>query len=137
MYANADLDLSFLLGDHVDREAVWNKLFELQSCSTPNNLGDTIIMVNESLVAGARYLSNPTVSSKHECEFECCYQMDKGCDVAVYAGEEVGHDCSKHSDLKLILFICLYGILLFRNTATCLIVGLPASVSLISMLATR
>lgn len=83
------MDLSKIFGDNVNDEEAWGKLFELEKCPKPQPQSNTIIMVNESLAAGAKFVDNPNVTSRYECEFECCYKQTKGCNVAVYTSEQV------------------------------------------------
>ena len=88
-HGGADMDLAKLFGSNVNDEEAWAKLLELEKCPKPQPLKNTIIMVNESLAAGAKFLENPNVTSRYECEFECCYKEGKGCNVAVYTSEQV------------------------------------------------
>lgn len=85
----ADMDMAKLFGNNVNDEEAWARLFELEKCPKPQPQANTIIMVNESIAAGAKFLENPNVTSRYECEFECCYKQGKGCNVAVYTSEQV------------------------------------------------
>lgn len=84
-----DSDISSIFGNNVDTAQAWSKLFELENCPMPEVLPGTIIMVNESVAAGAKFMLKPNATSRFECEFECCYKQHKGCNVAIYSADKV------------------------------------------------
>lgn len=86
---SGDVDLSDIFGSNIDKEGAWEKLFELENCPMPQQWTDTIIMVNESLAAGAKFMDSPNVTSRYECEFECCDKQTEGCNIAVYTPTQV------------------------------------------------
>jgi len=125
----ADDTFADIFGDDIDPAFAWTKLMELKNCPSPHVLPSTIIMVNESLTAGARFVNNTKVGSKYECEFECCRDADRAkekhrdpCNVAVFA-EEVVSEEGRNPDfysllinlvINLLLSLCSYLQLLVR-----------------------
>jgi len=83
------LDLSKIFGNNVNNAEAWSQLMNLKNCPKPQPLSSTIIMINESVAAGAKFIAHPNVTSRYECEFECCYKIKDGCNIAVYASEQV------------------------------------------------
>lgn len=84
------VDFGKIFGNNVNQEEAWSRLFKLENCPTSQRLTSTIIMVNESLNAGAKFLEHPNATSQYECEFYCCMKNSK-CNVAVYNADKVSN----------------------------------------------
>lgn len=87
----AGSDFSAIFGTNVNKAQAWAKLLGIEGCPQPELWSGTVINVNESLLAGAKFIGNPNVTSRYECEFECCFKKEKGCNIAVHIAEQVNN----------------------------------------------